>query len=452
VAKVKSKTREAAGKEPGPAEELAEGNKKSNPKLTNPRLTDSRLIPSANIGLVGHVSHGKTTLTQALTGKLTLTHSEELKRGITIRLGYADARVFKCSKCNRYFTMDVGLGTDANTTMKCPYCSAEAELQRTVSFVDAPGHETLMATVLTGAALMDGAILIIAANESCPQPQTREHLTALEAVGIKNIIIVQNKIDLVDEKRARQSYEEIKNFVKGTILERAPVIPISAQQRINIDVVVEAIENMVPSMERREEGELRMLIARSFDINKPGIAPEKIKGGVLGGGIVKGMLKVGDEIEIKPGIKTGSSYKPLETKVTGLQKAGMYLEEAGPGGLLGVMTALDPALTKSDQLVGNVAGLPGKLGESKSELAVDVKLLERVVGSKEMSEVRPIQTGESLMINSGTARSVGSVVEKKKGLLKLKLKIPVCIEEKERIVVSRLLAGRWRLIGYGTAV
>ncbi len=406
--------------------------------------TDPKLIPSANIGMVGHVAHGKTTLTEALTGKLTLTHSEELKRGITIRLGYADARIYRCKKCSRYFTYE---GPDA----KCPYCFSDSELQNTVSFVDAPGHETLMATVLTGAALMDGAILIIAANERCPQPQTREHLTALEAVGIENIIIVQNKIDLVDEKRAKESYKEIKKFIKGTKLENSPIIPISAQQKINIDVVLEAIEKMIPNS-TSQEGEFRMLVARSFDINKPGTTPSKIVGGVVGGSIVTGKIKVGDEIEIKPGVKIKDAYRPLTTKVIGLQKAGINLEEAGPRGLLGVMTTLDPALTKADSIVGNVVGLPGKLPEAKDEVRIEIKLLDRVVGSKEMGRVEPIRVGESLMINAGTARSIGIVTEQKKGMLTLKLKIPICVEEKERIVISRQLSGRWRLIGYGTTL
>lgn len=371
-------------------------------------------------------------------------HSEELKRGITIRLGYADARIFKCKSCNRYFSFGVQETTEIKD-VKCPYCFSQAELQRTVSFVDAPGHETLMATVLTGAALMDGAILLIAANERCPQPQTREHLTAVEAVGIKNIIIVQNKIDLVDEKRAIESYKEIKKFVEGTVLEDAPIIPVSAQQRINMDVVVEAIEKIIPETKKRE-GELKMLVARSFDINKPGADASRLVGGVLGGGIVRGKMKVGDEIEIRPGIK---GHKSLKTKIVGLQKAGIDLKEAGAGGLLGVMTTLDPSLTKADRLVGNVVGLPERLPEATERVEVEIKLLERVVGSKELSKVEPIRIGESLMINVGTARSIGTVVEKKKDTLVLSLKIPVCVEEKERIVVSRLILGRWRLIGYG---
>jgi len=413
--------------------------KESEKKIDAKNKIDVRMIPSANIGMVGHVAHGKTTLVEALTGKLTLTHSEELKRGITIRLGYADMRIYRCRACDRY-----------TTTEKCPYCFGDAELRRTVSFVDAPGHETLMATVLTGTSLMDGAILIIAANESCPQPQTREHLTALEVVGIKNVIIVQNKIDLVDEKEARKNYNEIKKFVRGTIIENAPIIPVSAQKNINIDLVLEAIEKIIPhhKVEADKETETRMFVARSFDINKPGIPPKKIVGGVLGGSIVSGRLKVGDEIEIRPGVRVKDSYRPLRTTVVGLQKAGINLDEAGPGGLLGVMTKLDPSLTKADALVGNVVGLPGKLPETKDEIEVEISLMKRVVGSEDMATVQPLRVGESLMINVGTGRSVG-VVKSIKKTVKLQLKIPLCVEKRERIVVSRQISGRWRLIGYG---
>ena len=198
--------------------------------------------PEVNIGTIGHVDHGKTTLVQALTGVWASRHSEELKRGITIKLGYADMPIYKCPKCE----------PPKNYTIKpyCENCNSEAEFVRAISFVDAPGHEALMATMLSGAAIMDGAILVIAADEPCPQPQTREHLAAAEVSGIKNLIIVQNKIDIVDEKRALESYKEIKNFVKGTVAEKAPIIPISAQRGINIDVLLNAIETIIPTPKR----------------------------------------------------------------------------------------------------------------------------------------------------------------------------------------------------------
>lgn len=221
-----------------------------------------KAIPEVNIGLVGHVDHGKTSLTAALTGKWTDTHSEELKRGITIRLGYADATFYVCPRCR---------GHDKyGTTPKCIKCFSACKPTRTVSFVDAPGHETLMATVLSGAALMDGAFLIISANEPCPQPQTSEHLKALDIVGIRNIVVVQNKIDLVSKEEALRNHSEIRKFIKGSMAEKAPIIPVSAQQNINIDALVEAIEMHIPTPKRDESKPPLMLIARSFDVNRPG--------------------------------------------------------------------------------------------------------------------------------------------------------------------------------------
>lgn len=399
---------------------------------TAAKTMDPREIPEANIGLVGHVAHGKTTLTQALTGKLTLTHSEEIKRGITIRLGYADATIYRRKD-----------GTYSNSP------DGDAEPVRTISFVDAPGHETLMATVLSGASLMDGAILLVSAVEKCPQPQTREHLAALEVVGIKNVVVVQNKIDLVTPERAMESYNEIKSFLKGSLLEGAPIIPVSAQQRINIDVVLAALEEFAPTPKRDQDRDPKMLVARSFDINKPGAEIEKMSGGVLGGAIVQGEFKVGDEVEIRPGVKIGNRYESLRSKVTGLRKAGLSLETAGPGGLMGLMTSLDPYLTKSDSLVGNIVGPPGKLPDVRDALSLKTTMLKRVVGSDEFSDAKPAKVGENLLLNVGTARSVGEISSMKKDVFELKLKIPIAADKGERVVISRMIGGRWRLVGYG---
>ncbi|MCI4367868.1 MAG: translation initiation factor IF-2 subunit gamma, partial [Thermoplasmata archaeon] len=186
--------------------------------------------PEVNIGLVGHVDHGKTTLTQALTGEWTDRHSEELRRGISIKLGYADAAFYRCPKC----TPPAGYLTDPT----CPDHGGPAEFLRAVSFVDAPGHETLMATMLSGAAIMDGALLLVAGNEKCPQPQTREHLYALDIIGVRKVVVVQNKIDLLTAERAKENYLEIVEFLKGTPLAKAPIVPISANHRVNIDALI----------------------------------------------------------------------------------------------------------------------------------------------------------------------------------------------------------------------
>jgi translation initiation factor 2 subunit 3 len=408
---------------------------------TDVKTCPKKPLPEVNIGLVGHVDHGKTSITQALTGKWTDTHSEELKRGITIRLGYADATFYKCPKCN---------GTNAyGITDKCIKCFSACKPIRTVSIVDAPGHETLMATVLSGTALMDGAILSISANEKCPQPQTVEHLAALNMVGIEKIVVVQNKIDLVTEEEAIKNHKEIKEFLKGSIAENAPVVPISALQNINIDALIEAMEKTIPTPERDMKKPPIMLIARSFDVNRPGTLIKKLRGGIIGGSLIEGNIKVGEEVEIRPGIRIGENYEPIRTKITGIQKSMTDIEKADPGGLLGVSTKLDPYLAKSDTLSGNVLGLPGKMPEIIKEFTMSLNLMERVVGSKEEIKTDPVKTGDVLMITSGTTRTIATVKSAREKDIEIELKIPICALEKSRIAISRQVSGRWRLIGWG---
>jgi len=406
------------------------------------------LIPGVNIGLVGHVDHGKTTLVSGLTGQWTDRHSEEIKRGISIRLGYADATFYKCPKCK---------GADAlSTNKKCPECDSDCEPFRTISFVDAPGHETLMATMLSGSALMDGAMLVIAANEKCPQPQTKEHLMALELVGIENIVIVQNKIDVVSQEQALAHYKEIKKFVKGTIAENAPVVPVSAQKGINIGALIQTLNDYIPVPKRDPKDDPIMLIARSFDINKPGCSWRDVKGGVIGGSLTQGILKEGDDIEIRPGMKVEAEnqvrWDPIVTKITTINAGKTKVAEATPGGLLGVGTKLDPALTKSDALAGQVAGLAGKMPPVWSKMAFKVSLMERVVGSDDEFTIDPLKHKEPLMLSVGTAVTVGVVINVKKDVVEVVLKRPVCVAIGSRIAISRQVGGRWRLIGMGTLV
>ena len=397
--------------------------------------------PEISIGMIGHVDHGKSTLVQALTGKFPDTHSEEIKRGITIRLGYADAVFVK--------TKD-GYSTEIQAKKE----KKKYEILRKVSFIDAPGHETLMATMLSGAAIMDAALLLISANEPCPQPQTREHLMALELIGIKDIIIVQNKIDLIDKEDIIKNYNQIKDFVKDTIAESAPIIPVSAQHNININYLIEAIQENFKTPKRDLEKDPIMLIARSFDINKPGADPETLMGGVLGGALRQGRLKQGQEIEIAPGIKLDekSDYKPITTKVVAIMSGKEQFKEITPGGSLGILTELDPALVKSDNLAGNLAGLPGKLPKTHQKLKLKPKLIKRVVGVKEEVEVVPITHGELLMINVNSAVTLGQVTDTSKNIISLNLRLPVVASKQDRFAISRRVGARWHLIGVGELV
>ncbi len=401
--------------------------------------------PEVNIGLVGHVDHGKTTLAQLLTGEYTDRHSEEIKRGISIRLGYADTAFYKCTECAE---------PEAYTTdPKCPNCGKKAEFLRAVSFVDSPGHETLMATMLSGAALMDGALLLVSANERCPQPQTKEHLMALSIIGVSHIVVVQNKIDLVDEEGAKKSYGEIRDFLKGTMAEDAPIVPISAHHNINVDYLIMEIQKHIPSRKVEQGKSPRMYVARSFDVNTPGTEPKNLQGGVIGGSLLHGVLKTGDAIEVRPGRQVEASgksqWEEVTTEIVSLRAGGEERKRVRPGGLIAVGTQLDPAMTKSDAMLGRVAGAPGTLPPIMDKLSMETHLLDRVVGTEEELKVEEIRTNEPLMISVGTSTTVGVVTSARENVADMTLKIPVAVEPGLRSAISRRIGGRWRLIGYG---
>ena len=402
--------------------------------------------PVVNIGMVGHVDHGKPTLTRALSGVWTDTHSEERKRGISIKLGYADTAFYKTKDGEYYPT---GKRPDGKKDV-------DKELLRVVSFVDAPGHETLMAVMISGSSIMDGALLLISATEKCPQPQTREHLAALQIAGIDNIVIVQNKIDIVTKERAIESHNEIKEFVKGTIAEEAPIIPISAHHDVNLDILIQAIEDIIPTPDHGKQKEALMYVARSFDINRPGSRPNKLRGGIIGGSVVKGQFSVGDDILIAPGrrIQEGSKtrWEPINTVIESVQGGGLDLDTIHAGGLCGVATPMDPNVTKADDLSGQVMARQGELPPIWEEFNLDLDLLEHMVasGNDTPEKVRPLQPNEMLMINSATATSVGQVTAIKGKKCTLRLRLPICALEGSRITLSRRIGTRWRLIGHGT--
>lgn len=398
--------------------------------------------PEINIGLVGHVDHGKTTLTQALTSEWTDKHSEEVKRGISIKLGYADAAFYQCPTCPSPQCYSV--------QPKCPVCGGEAKYLRSVSLVDAPGHETLMATMLSGAAIMDGALLLVAANEKCPQPQTREHLIALEIIGVKKVVVVQNKIDLQDRGSTMTNYEEIRSFLKTSSLPDVPVVPLSANHGVNVDALIEALQESIPTPPHDDSKLPFMYVARSFDINRPGTPPEKLQGGVLGGSLLQGRLKVGDEIEICPGpmAQDVADSKGITTTVVSLVSGGAPLKELRPGGLAAIGTTLDPAITKSDALTGRLVGIPGKLPALSNRLRLKPTLLERVVGTQKEVRVEKMHTGEMLTFTVGTLIVGGKVTSARPDEVEIRLTRPAPVLPGARVAISRRL-NAWRLIGYG---
>jgi len=388
-------------------------------------------LPELNVGVIGHIDHGKTTLLSRLTGKFADTHSEELKRGITIKLGYADLIIYK--------------DKDKFTSEK------KGKPLRYLSFIDSPGHEMLMATMLSGAAIIDSAILVIAANEGI-KPQTKEHFIAIQSKKIKNIIIVQNKIDLVSKEQALENYRLIKKFIKGTIAENAPIIPISAQQNVNINKLLEAlIELPVP---KRDENKYPIfLIARSFDINKPGTKIKDLHGGILGGILKQGKLKIGEDIEIKPGatIKKNNQYfyEPITTKILSLHKGNSSLKEVSPGASISIETELDPFMTKTDSLTGSIVSTKGKLPGITSKVKIKTKLFDELLGENKNEKISDLKTKEMLMLSVNTTITVGTVEKISEKEVEMNLNIPIIALKGDNVGIARNIKGHWRLIGFG---
>ncbi|MCX8190332.1 MAG: translation initiation factor IF-2 subunit gamma [Candidatus Diapherotrites archaeon] len=401
-------------------------------KTKKEKKPDRDVQSSVNIGLIGHVDAGKTSLVEALTGKWVDTHSEELKRGISIRIGYADANFYKCPNCGTYFSVEEN----------CPKCKAHGVFQRKVSFVDAPGHETLMTTMLSGAALMHGAILVVAANEDCPQAQTIEHLNAIKMSKIDQIVVVQNKIDLVTKDEALKNYAQIQKFLKSYSVS-APVIPTAAHLKVNISALIEALETHIKSPLLDENKPLKMYCGRSFDVNIPGTEIDKMFGGVLGGTILQGSVKVGDAIEISPGF----DGKKVITTVCNISTASGKLDFAKPGGLIAIETTLDPSTTQNDQMKGQLIGAVGTLPEPAKEIELEVHYMDRTTSKA----IQSIKIGESLVLTIGTMTSLAIVKKVQGNKISAQLKKEASFWKGQTIAISKQHEMRWRLVAYGIA-
>ncbi|KAI5454283.1 eukaryotic translation initiation factor 2 subunit gamma [Naganishia albida] len=418
-----------------------------------------------NIGTIGHVAHGKSTVVKAISGVQTVRFKNELERNITIKLGYANAKIYKCDNeaCPRPGNYK-SYKSDMEPHPKCERsgCGGTMVLQRHVSFVDCPGHDILMATMLTGAAVMDAALLLIAGNESCPQPQTSEHLAAVEIMKLRNILILQNKVDLVRESEALQQQKDIAKFIEATVAKDAPIIPISAQLKYNIDAVNEYICTKIPVPVHDFKADPRLIVIRSFDVNKPGSTVDELKGGVAGGSILSGVFKIGQEVEIRPGkVFTDQTGKficqPLKTRIVSLFAEGNDLQFAVPGGLIGVGTLIDPVLCKGDKLLGNVMTAVGKGADIYVELEISFFLLRRLLGvkaqgDKKAAKVQKLTMGEQLFVNVGASQVGGRVLNVKGDLAKIALTAPACAQAGDKVALSRRIDKHWRLVGWGEVV
>ncbi len=388
---------------------------------------------------LGHVDHGKTTLVQALSGIWVARHSEEIKRAMTIKLGYITISIYECPGSEYRYVTD-GLLRDG----KCPDGSEPKPVRR-ISILDVPGHEVLLSTMIAGVSFVDGALMVVDASMPCPQPQTEEHFLAATIMGINRLVVFQNKIDLVPKEKAIENYQQIRKFLKGTWAENSPVVPVSALHKVNIDAAATLIHQYFPPKTEYAHGKPLMHVLRSFNVNKPGTPPEKLVGGILGGVLLRGELKINDEIEIRPGLKAGTKYMPLRTKVVSIAIGSEFIDHARPGALIGIGTLLDPALTKADALVGSVVGHPNQLPPVWTELELEFEQIRK-------ERQHQVKKGDIVMINAGAAAVLGVVRDVKKEKISVALRKAVCAEQGSKIVVTKQVENRWRIVGYGKLV
>ena len=311
--------------------------------------------PLVIIGTQGRVANGKSSLIRALTGINPMKFTKEAEKNMTIKLGYTNAKFYKCKTCPEPWCYQVN-------QLECAQCGRANELKLNVSFVDSPGHNDLQATALSGASNMDFCLLVVSAD--CEQdPETNEHYKAIKILGLQDsTIVLHNKIDLVSKDIALERWEKLKETYRVKF-----ILPICAQFGFGLNYLtqflVESIPNPINSkLEEKIKLPLKVSIVRSFDVNKPSTPVEKITGAIVGGTIKTGCIKIGDKIKIIPGIVLSNGQNhPVEAFVETLKTDNTSLDIAYPGGLIGIGLSIDPTLSKEDRLVGNfIIGMDDK--------------------------------------------------------------------------------------------
>lgn len=391
--------------------------------------------PIMNIGMIGHVSDGKSTITKALTGVTTQKHSHEKQKNITIRIGYANAKILKCTSCNVpecYYST-----TSDNYDDKCPKCNSDAILMNHVSFVDCPGHNMLLATMLNGTSVMNYTILVESvSNHHIPAPQTLEHFNCIKNMDIPNVATILNKIDLINKEKCKDLCKILQDFLdKNNCVSK--VIPMSATHSINIDILCMILAHLPKPIQKTEI--LKMPIIRSFNINKPGTKIEDLQGGVIGGSIISGTIKKNEDVFMVPGMITNENnnyyYKPLICKVESINSEKNNLEEARSGGLIGIKLDIDPGLTCDDKLTGNVitnniTGIVSNNFEAK------------------IKKCNHIDPKIQYVFNINSNNINGKITSKKNDIIKIQLEKYQYIDDNDIITISHNNNGSINLIGY----
>jgi elongation factor Tu len=300
----------------------------------------ARTKPHVNVGTIGHIDHGKTTLTAA----------------IVARQAYKN----KVAKVKSYAEIAKG-GTvrDENKTVTIAVAHVEYETpNRHYAHIDCPGHADYIKNMITGAAQMDGAILVVAANDG-PMPQTREHILLARQVGVPRIVVFLNKIDTVDDPELLELVElELRELLNKYEFpgDEIPIIRGSSKPALDsngkddaackcIDDLMEALDTYIPTPQREEDKPFLMSIEDVFSI--------KGRGTVGTGRIERGRIKVGDECEI-----VGLMKAPRKTTITGVEMFNKTLEYGMAGDNVGVLLR---GIERTDLERGQVLAKPGSI-------------------------------------------------------------------------------------------
>lgn len=331
-----------------------------------------------NVGTAGHVMHGKSTFVAYVSGTKTQRHQAEQETNKTINLGYANFKLFVSRSGKLYHFPSI------TTHAHDPETDEPLSLLYHLSFVDCPGHRDYMATMVSGSNIMDSALVMVAANEQVPQPQTHNHIVALGYSNISNMLFLLNKLDLLKEREAYEVHARLRKYLDQQELGQYPIYPISAATGQNVAEVMRYIaskvQEKIPRIIAEINEPLSMYIVRSYNVNRPNVELENMVGAVIGGTIIKGAIAVGDQVEIRPGVIVTRNGKrciqPLISRVTSLQSDKNKMQVAIPGGLIGVNLSLYAGLANKDRLKGQVVGHYGRMPDMYDAIYGSYNLLE----------------------------------------------------------------------------
>lgn len=390
--------------------------------------------PTINIGMIGSVSNGKSTIVEKITGTKTQRHSKELQNNISIKLGYANAKIYKCPNCK---SPECYQGHPSNVYIaQCKYCSADLVLQKHVSFVDCPGHNILLSTMLNGTCIMDTVIIVESfLNTTIPNPQTQEHLMATHLKNIPIAFSCINKADLVKKKEAISKMNDFEDYLKKKDIKK-PIIPLSANKEINIDVICEYICTQIPDqpIDYLVNKDPKMIVIRSFNINKPNCKFNELVGGVVGGSILQGVFSVGDKVKILPGLINKNTYEPIYTKIISINSEDIQLQKAHVSGLIGVGLDIDPSLSACDRMVGQIVL---KCDEQNPENNYGHGIFNLLTVELNQALSKNLKIGSNIVINYNGTNITTKIRKLKNNCVQLELSTLICVKKNSIITLSK---------------